>query len=158
MEGAMKVREIMTSNPTCCTPRTSLREVARMMVENDCGPIPVIDDERARRAIGVVTDRDIVCRVVAEGLDPSKMTVGDVMSTPLVTVRPDMKVEDCGRILEERQIRRAPVTNDEGQCCGIISLADIAQTAPEKLTGEIVRSVSQRTVGSNGRAEDRRAI
>ena len=152
----MKVREIMTSSPTCCTPETSLQEVARMMVDNDCGPIPVIDDPRARRPVGVVTDRDIVCRAVAQGKNPGEMTARDVMSAPAVTVRPDMQIEDCGRVLEEKQIRRAPVANDKGECCGIVSLADIAQTGPEKLTGEIVRSVSQRTVWPNGQGEERR--
>lgn len=153
----MKVREIMTSNPTCCTPDTSLREVAQMMVENDCGPIPVVDDLRARRPVGVITDRDIVCRAVAQGINPTELIARQVMSTPAITIRPDMRVEDCCKILEENQVRRAPVEDEKGQCCGIVSLADIAQTAPEKLTGEVVRTVSQRTAWSNGE-EERRII
>ena len=126
-----------------------------MMVDRDCGQIPVIDDERARRAIGVITDRDIVCRAVAQGLNPIQMRARDVMSAPAITVRPDMGVEDCCKILEEKQVRRAPVADEQGQCCGIVSLADIAQTAPEKLTGEVVRTVSQRTAWASGREKGR---
>jgi CBS domain-containing protein len=153
----MKVKEIMTAGPACCTPDTTLERVARMMVDRDCGQIPVVDDERTRRPIGVITDRDIVCRAVAQGLNPIQMKARDVMSAPAVTVRPDMGVEDCCKVLEENQVRRAPVADEQGQCCGIVSLADIAQMAPEKLTGEVVRTVSQPTAGVNGR-EQRRTI
>jgi CBS domain-containing protein len=153
----MKVKEIMTVDPACCTPDTTLEQIALMMVERDCGQIPVVDDERARRLIGVITDRDIVCRAVAQGMNPTQMRARDVMSAPAITVRPDMRVEDCCKVLEEKQVRRAPVADEQGQCCGIISLADIAQTAPEKLTGEVVRTVSQRTAWASGR-EQRRAI
>jgi len=147
----MKVREIMTSNPACATPDTSLHEIARMMVDNDCGQIPIVDDRKSRRPLGVVTDRDIVCRAVAMGQSSGQIPVRDVMSAPAITVRPDTPVEDCCRLLEEKQVRRAPVTDGDGRCCGIVSLADIAQTAPERLTGEVVRTVSQRTVWASDR-------
>jgi CBS domain-containing protein len=153
----MKVKEIMTAGPACCTPDTTLERVARMMVDRDCGQIPVVDDERTRRPIGVITDRDIVCRAVAQGLNPIQMKARDVMSAPAVTVRPDMGVEDCCKVLGENQVRRAPVADEQGQCCGIVSLADIAQMVPEKLTGEVVRTVSRPTAGVNGR-EQRRTI
>ena len=151
----MKVKEIMTEDPACCTPDATLEQVALMMVEHDCGQIPVVDDERARRLIGVITDRDIVCRAVAQGLNPTQMKARDVMTAPAVTVRPDMRVEDCCKVLEENQVRRAPVADEQGQCCGIVSLADIAQSAPEKLTGEVVRTVSQPSAGVNGRGKTR---
>lgn len=147
----MNVREIMTINPVCATQDTSLEEVARMMVENDCGQIPVVEDTRSRRTIGVVTDRDIVCRVVARGENPARVAVREAMSVPAITVRPDMSVEDCCTILEEKQLRRAPVEDEHGRCCGIVSIADIAQTSPEKLTGEVVRSLSQRTAWASGK-------
>jgi CBS domain-containing protein len=153
----MKVKEIMTEDPACCTPDATLEQVALMMVEHDCGQIPVVDDERARRLIGVITDRDIVCRAVAQGMNPTQMRARDVMSAPAITVGPDMRVEDCCKVLEDKQVRRAPVADEQGQCHGIVSLADIAQTAPEKLTGEVVRTVSQRTAWASGR-EKRRAI
>ena len=82
----MQVRDIMTDKPVCATPSTSLVEVACMMVEQDCGEIPVCDS--SKKPIGVVTDRDIACRLVAKGKDPTKATAEDCMSTPVVTVRP----------------------------------------------------------------------
>ncbi|TMQ53779.1 MAG: CBS domain-containing protein [Candidatus Eisenbacteria bacterium] len=147
----MRVREIMTSNPACCTADTPLREVAEMMVECDCGQIPVVDNPSTRRPVGVVTDRDIICRALARGENPIGLTARDVMSAPAITVPPDMRVLDCCRVLEEKQVRRAPVADEEGQCCGIISVADIAQTSPETLTGEVVRTLSERTLSSSGR-------
>ena len=147
----MRVREIMTSNPACCTVDTTLRDVAEMMVECDCGQIPVVDNLSTRRPVGVVTDRDIICRAVARGENPVSLTARDVMSAPAITVPPDMRVLDCCRVLEEKQVRRAPVADEDGQCCGIISVADIAQTSPETLTGEVVRTVSQRTLSSSSR-------
>jgi len=152
----MKVQEIMTSDPACCTPDTPLSEVATMMVNSDCGEIPVVQDRVSKKPVGVVTDRDIVVRTVARGQNPADMRAGDVMSRPVVTVHPDMRVEDCCRILEERQVRRAPVTDDRGECCGIVSVADIAQTAPKKLTAEVVRTVSQRMEFEG--PEDQRAL
>lgn len=139
----MKVREIMTSNPACCTRETPLSEVARTMVDRDCGQIPVVDNFSSRKVVGVVTDRDIVCRTVAQGQNPVEMSAGDIMSSPVVTVEPDAKIEECCRTLEDRQVRRAPVTDPSGQCCGIVSLADIAQSAPDQMTAEVVKTISQ---------------
>src|SRR5437016_2727964 len=98
----MQVREIMTRDPACCTPETTIEGVARMMVERDCGEIPVVDDAKSRRPLGVVTDRDIVCRAVALGSTPSGVIARDVMSSPAVTVMPETPVEDCCRLLEEK--------------------------------------------------------
>ncbi|HTK70511.1 MAG TPA: CBS domain-containing protein [Candidatus Eisenbacteria bacterium] len=146
----MEVERIMTSDPACCTPDTPLQEVARLMVENDCGQIPVIENEQSKRTIGVITDRDIVCRAIARGDNPLTMTAEHVMSQPVLTVRPSTKVEECCRLMEERQVRRAPVEDEEGRCCGIISLADIAQNMSEKTTGEVTRTVSQPSSSSSG--------
>jgi CBS domain-containing protein len=139
----MEVRRIMTSDPACCTPNTPLRDVAMLMVERDCGQIPVVEETGSKRTLGVITDRDIVLRTLARGQNPLDVTAGEVMSKPAVTVRPDMDVEECCRVLEEKQIRRAPVEDEKGCCCGIVSLADIAQNAPEPVTAEVIRTVSQ---------------
>jgi len=113
------------------------------MCDNDCGEIPVVDENE--RPMGVITDRDIACRVVAEGRDPSRTRVREVMSTPVVTARPQMAVEDVCRLMEENQVRRVPVVDDEGVCCGIVAQADIALNAPEHETAEVVRDISQPT-------------
>jgi len=139
----MKVRDVMTKDPDCCTPESKLSEVARMMVSRDCGQIPVVEDKGSMRPVGVVTDRDIIIRSVAEGRNPLDMTARDVMTTPAVTVTPETKLEDCCRTLEKNQVRRVPVVDERGSCCGMVSQADIAQHAPDKMTAEVVKTVSQ---------------
>jgi CBS domain-containing protein len=136
-------RDIMTPDPACCTLTMTLDQVARMMVQNDCGEIPVID--ASERPIGVVTDRDIVCRVVAEGKNPMAHTVETCMTQPVVTVKPDDPIDKVVATMEQYQIRRVPVTDEKGCCTGIVSQADIARA--ERLTeiGELVREVSQAT-------------
>src|SRR4030095_15657018 len=125
----MNVKEVMTPSPACCVAETKLQEVAKLMVDNDCGEIPVIDSEESNKPIGVVTDRDIVCRTVARGQNPLHLTPGDRMSTPVVTVAQDMSVNDCSRVMEENKIRRVPVVDKDGACCGIVALADLALRA-----------------------------
>jgi CBS domain-containing protein len=139
----MNAKEIMTSNPACCTPDTPLRDVARAMVEHDCGEIPVTRSDTDRTLVGVVTDRDIVCRLVAEGRNPLEATAESCMSSPVVAVRESTPVEECARIMEESQIRRVPVVNGGGMCCGIVSQADIAMHASRKITADLVKDVSQ---------------
>ena len=139
----MKVKDIMTAEPACCLPETGLQEVAQMMVEHDCGEIPVVDSKATRLPLGVITDRDIACRTVARGLNPLDLMVADVMSKPCVTVTPDMSIEECSRVLEGHKIRRVPVVDATGACCGIVSLADIALRAQQGVTAEVVREVSE---------------
>jgi CBS domain-containing protein len=134
-------REIMTPAPQCCSAETPLNEVANLMVEADCGEIPITD--AANRLIGVITDRDIVCRVVAKGKNPSAVTAGECMTEPVVVVNEDTKLEDVVAVMEENQIRRVPVVDASGCCCGIISQADVALSGSEQETGELVREVSK---------------
>jgi CBS domain-containing protein len=133
----------MTSDPACCTPDSTLQRVAEMMVENDCGEIPVVENIANMKPIGVITDRDITCRTVAKGLNPLTMTVGECMTTPCVTVTPDTSLTDCCRVMEENQIRRVPVVDPEGACCGIVALADIAAHAARSETAEVVKEISE---------------
>lgn len=141
----MQVREIMFDKLVCCTPETSLRDVARLMVDHDCGEIPVVGPGDSRKPLGVVTDRDIAVRAVAQGRNPLELTAKDCMSSPVVTVSADADVEDCCRTMEERQVRRVPVVNDRGECCGIVSQADIARTSSERLAGRVLKEVSRET-------------
>ena len=139
----MQVKDIMTPDPACCTPDTALQRVAEMMVENDCGEIPVVENATSMRPVGVVTDRDITCRTVAKGLNPLTLTASDCMTTPAVTVTPDTSLDECIRVLEENQIRRVPVVDAGGACCGIVALADIAKHAKTRDTAEVVKEVSE---------------
>ena len=137
----MRVKDIMSTTVACCSPETKLPEVARMMVDNDCGEIPVVDASGA--PIGVVTDRDITCRTIAEGKNPLLMEAGDCMTTPCVTVTPETSLEECCDTLEKNKIRRVPVVDEAGACCGMVSQADIARNATKKETAEVVRKVSE---------------
>jgi CBS domain-containing protein len=145
----MQVKEVMTADPACCISETTLQEVAKMMIEYDCGEIPVVDSEETRVPIGVITDRDIVCRTVGRGLNPLDLTVADCMSKPCVTVTPEISVEECSKVLEENKIRRVPVVDADGSCCGIVALADIALLANRNLASEVVKEVSEPSAASS---------
>jgi len=134
-------RDVMTSDPACCSPTTTLDEVAKLMAHNDCGEIPVVGS--SDQIVGVVTDRDIVCRVVAEGRNPAAYTAETCMSGPVVTVRADMPLEQVMNTMEEHQIRRVPVVDEKDSCIGIISQADVSRTARSREVAELVREVSR---------------
>lgn len=140
----MRARDVMTAEPTCCTPDTSLEAVARLMVDSDCGAIPVVGDLAARFPVGMITDRDIVIRTLAAGLNPLELSARDCMTMPAITVIADMPLADVLAVLELNQIRRMIVVDHDGRCCGIISQADIAECASRRTAGELVHEVSHR--------------
>lgn len=137
---SLEAKDVMTPDPQCCTAEQTLNDVAKMMVECNCGEIPVVDDDR--QLVGVVTDRDIVCRVVAQGKNPSAVTAQEAMTTPVISVTLASSLDAVLGRMEEHQIRRVPVVDAEGRCCGIIAQADVARKAQEQDTGELVRAVS----------------
>jgi CBS domain-containing protein len=139
----MQVKDIMTPAPACCTADVALTEVARMLRDHDCGALPVLETNGDYKLVGIITDRDMVVRGLADGSDPLHLTAGDCMSMVLATVTPETSVEDCGKRMEEHHVRRVPVVDDKGECCGIVALADLARHAPPTQTGKIVRQVSQ---------------
>src|SRR5262245_48922761 len=138
----MRVNEIMTSDPACCTRDSTLPQVARMMLEFDCGAIPVVEDKNRKRPVGIITDRDIVCRTIAQGKVPSRMTAGDCMTPSVVTAHPETDLEECSRLMRSHQIRRILVVDDNHKVCGIVAQADIAKRAPEGETAHVVHDVS----------------
>ena len=139
----MNVREIMTKDPACCTPEAGLQEVAQMMVDHDCGCVPVVDNETSKMPVGMITDRDITCRVVAKGQNPLDLTAGDAMTSTVVSVTPETSVEECCNIMESSQIRRVAVVDENGACCGIVAQADVANNAASRQTAEVVQEVSK---------------
>lgn len=143
----MNVESIMTKDPACCTPDATLQEVAQLMVDNDCGCIPVVDGKESNIPVGMITDRDITCRVVAKGQNPLDLTAQDAMTSTVVSVTPDTSLDECCRLMEESQIRRIAVVDKDGACCGIVAQADIATNAAPKETGEVVQEVSKSAVG-----------
>jgi CBS domain-containing protein len=148
----MQVKDFMTTDPACCTADTPLPEIARMMVDNDCGEIPVVEDKTLNKPIGVVTDRDIVCRIIAKNINPLDRFAADCMTHPAITATPEMSLEECCRIMEEELIRRVPVIDDRGSLIGIVALADVARQRKKNLTGEVVKEVSTPTAASSAAA------
>lgn len=122
----LRCSEVMTKNVTTCDPETVIRDVADMMEDENVGSIPVVDNGRL---VGLITDRDIVCRVIAEGLDSRTTKAREVMSEDIITCTPDDSVIDAIRKMGEHQIRRIPVCDTNGRLRGIISLGDIALEA-----------------------------
>lgn len=139
----MICREFMTSNPATCSPEDNLQDCARLMLERNCGEIPVVDREQGNKLLGVITDRDIVLRSVAQGRNPLELKVRDCMTSPCISVTPETSLENCIRILEENQIRRVPVVDENGACIGIVAQADVARLGPQDKAGELLREVSK---------------
>src|SRR4051812_44104342 len=140
---ATSVQDVMTESPSCCTPDSGLQEVAKMMVECDCGCIPVVDSEDTKMPVGMITDRDITCRVVAQGKNPLELKARDAMTSTVVSATPDMSLEECLDLMEESQVRRIAVVDENGAICGIVSQADVAMNADDQKTGEVVQQVSR---------------
>lgn len=137
----MDVRSVMTPDPATCQVTSPLREVARLMLENDCGLVPVIDEQG--RAVGTVTDRDIALRVVAEGRDPAQCTAQDCMTSPVASVNIESSLTEATELMESEQIRRVLVIDQDGRLCGVIAQADVALSGRDRKTAELVKHVSE---------------
>lgn len=135
----MKVKDVMHRGAEWMGPETPITEIARKMRDSDIGAVPIGENDRL---VGMVTDRDIVCRGLADGKDCSTLKARDVMSKPIVYARCDEDVEDALRIMERNQIRRLPVIDENKRLAGILSLGDISQAAGRELMGEVMRSVA----------------
>jgi CBS domain-containing protein len=135
-----QVRDVMTSNPASCASQAPVADAAKLMAKEDVGPIPVVEGERL---VGLLTDRDIVVRVVAEGRDPQATTVGEVASSSLTTVAPDEDLDRALQLLAEQRVRRLPVVEGE-RLVGIVAQADIARRGDDAQTGQVVEQISEK--------------
>jgi len=152
----MQIREIMTPNPACCTPDSTLQEVARMMQDNDCGCIPVVDNRAQMKPVGTITDRDITIRTVAASHNPINMKASEIMTTNIATVKPQMSVEECFDVMEDREIRRVLVVDEQGKCCGIVAQADVVQSNTNPVrTNKVIREISESAPSHNKRIPTR---
>lgn len=133
------VREAMTANPRTIAPDTSIQEAARLMASEDVGSLPIVEGDRLA---GMVTDRDIAIRAVAEGRDPST-AVGEIASRELVTTDPQQSLDEAMRLMAEHQVRRLPVCEEDGRLVGIVAQADVAVQGSEQHAGETVERISQ---------------
>jgi CBS domain-containing protein len=136
---ARSVREIMSSNPKTVQRDTPVVEAARLMGSEDVGALPVVDGERL---VGMVTDRDIALRVVAEGSDPRSTTVGEIQSGDPVSVEPDQELDRALQEMAQNQVRRLPVVEGD-RLVGVVAQADVAREVGAATTGRVVEEISE---------------
>ena len=136
----MKINEILTPNPQCISPETTLTAAAQKMKSLDVGMLPICENDRL---VGTLTDRDIAIRSVASGANPNTATVRDAMTREIVYCFDDEDVEDAADLMEQKQIRRLPVLSRSKRLVGIVSLGDLAvRTQRERMAGAILERVS----------------
>lgn len=136
----MKVRDAMHAGVTWVDPDTGVAELARMMRDEDIGSIPIGENDRL---VGMVTDRDIAIKALADGQDIDSITARDVMSSPILYCRTEQDLDDAARLMESRQVRRLPVLDENKRMVGMLSLGDIASIANHELSGEIAEAVAE---------------
>jgi CBS domain-containing protein len=132
------VRDAMTNDPRSVEASTPIVEAARLMKQEDVGVIPIVEGDRLQ---GVITDRDIVIRIVAEGKDAQSATVGEAASQNVVTIDPQQELDEALRLMAQHQVRRLPVVEEDGKLVGILATADVAQHADEERVGETVEQI-----------------
>jgi CBS domain-containing protein len=135
----MLVKELMTMSPIRCEPSDRVDRVAALMAENDCGAIPVC---KGAKVVGLITDRDITCRVVAKRIAPGALAVEDVMTRNVHTIREDAEVESAIDLMEQKQVRRLPVVDEHGDMVGIVAPSDLAPTFASSNIADFLLAVS----------------
>jgi CBS domain-containing protein len=138
----MLIQDVMTKTPACCKPSDRLDKVAKMMVEHNCGEIPVCD---GAKLVGVITDRDITCRVVATGKTPVAIPASDVMTRDVYSIRGDLNLGAALDLMEEKLVRRLPVVDENDRIIGIVSQADLVARVPTLKVARLMKSVSKKT-------------
>lgn len=141
----MRVKQVMTSNPSCCTPQSTAREAATLMRDHDCGSLPVVDDIKSMRLVGIVTDRDLAIRGLARGRGPDTL-IRELMTDDPVACLPEDKVEDLRQVMVEELVRRVPVVDEDGVLVGIVAQADVARVegaASDREVGRIIEAISE---------------
>ncbi len=136
----MKVKEAMHKGVEWRGPKTPISEIAKVMKDNDVGAVPISENDRL---VGMITDRDIACRAVANGMDLSKTTAGDVMTKSIVYCTENEEIEDAVHLMENKQIRRLPVINDKKRMVGMLSLGDLSHSVSHELVGELAEAVAE---------------
>jgi len=134
------IRDVMTSDPCTIDAEKSVAYAAKMMREEDVGLAPIVEGDKL---IGMLTDRDITIRVVAEGRNPDQVKVREVASTQVVTIDPQQDLSEALRIMAKHQVRRLPVVEEDGKLVGVVAQADIAREGDDKQTGELVEEISK---------------
>ena len=144
----MKVKEVMSSNPVCCLPSDSAQRVAQIMCEENVGSIPVVTDQESRKLVGMITDRDLCCSVIAEGLDPKVSAIEKFMTLNPVTCRDGENIENCERLMQEHQIRRIPIVDADEHVIGIVAQADLALKDKSERVSKTVAEISEPSIAA----------
>ncbi len=139
-----KCDEVMTKNPVCCLPNDIVSKVAQLMKSKDIGPVPIIENEQTKKLVGVVTDRDLALKIVADGRDPKTTRAEEIMTRKVVTCHAEDDLQKALDSMSEHKLRRIPVVDNNNRIVGIIAQADVATrlNQPEK-TAEVVKEISQ---------------
>jgi CBS domain-containing protein len=137
---AKTVSEAMTSNPCTIDATKSVAYAAKMMRDEDVGVAPIVEGQKL---VGVLTDRDVAIRVVAEGRDPQSTTVTEVASKEVVTVDPQQDLDEALRLMAKHQVRRLPVVEEDGRLVGVLAQADVAREGDDARTGQVVEEISK---------------
>jgi CBS domain-containing protein len=136
--------DIMTKHPVCCLPEDTAEQAAQLMQGEDVGPLPVVENYETKRVMGIVTDRDLALKVVAEGRNPSETHVGEIMTVNPATCRAEDELQAVLDVMMYKQVRRVPVVDEHDALIGIISQADIAtRLGAAQKTGEVVEEISK---------------
>jgi CBS domain-containing protein len=134
------IKDVMTSNPCSIDAEKSVAYAAKMMREEDVGLAPIVEGDKL---IGMLTDRDIAIRVVAEGRNPEQVKVADVASKQVVTIDPQQDLDEAMRIMAKHQVRRLAVLEEDGKLVGVVAQADIAREGDDMQTGKLVEEISK---------------
>jgi CBS domain-containing protein len=143
-----KCSEVMTKNPVCCLPNDLVAKVAQLMKSKDIGPVPIIENEQTKKLVGIVTDRDLALKIVAEGRDAKSTKAEEVMTRKVVTCRGEDDVQKALDAMSEHQLRRIPVVDNDNRIVGIIAQADVATRVDQPAkTAEVVKDISGKKGG-----------
>jgi len=138
----MLIKDVMTRTPVCGKPSDTIDTIAKLMVERNCGEIPICDGPKL---VGVVTDRDITTRVVASGKKPAEVQARDVMTRDVFTIGEDSFLEAALRMMEQKLVRRLPVVDSTGKVVGIVSQADLIAKVPTIEVAQSLKSIAEKT-------------
>jgi CBS domain-containing protein len=144
----MKIRDVMTENPTCCLPTDTAQKVAAILRDQNIGSLPVVEDQESRVLVGMITDRDLCCSVLADGLDAKSTQIAKYVSVTPVTCREGENLDVCEKAMQEHQVRRIPIIDGEHRVIGIVSQADLAlKDKPEKVSKTVAEISKPETAG-----------
>jgi CBS domain-containing protein len=144
----VKIREVMSRDPVCCVLTDSAQAVARILCDRNIGSVPVVADQQTKKLVGMITDRDLCCSVIAQGLDPKTTAIEKFITLAPVSCRDGENVESCERLMQQHQVRRIPVVDAEDRVIGIISQADLALNDKPERVSKTVAEISKTSPSS----------